>query len=492
MDAYVQQRGTSRPAVVIVHGGTWDTGGRTAFTGQFQELLTRSGYNWFAVDYRLGGLARFGDAVDDLRAAVQFVRCHARDFRINPETIALLGEDAGAHLALMLAAEAPAGVKAVVSVGGFYDLANVSSIKSRYPADLLAAASPVRQTLTRMPPVFVIHGGNDTEVPPGQADAFCTTMRSAGGSCTLTMVDGAIHRPENWWPSQWGYKAQLSTWLGARLRLAAPDHQPYTTALVKDIVYSPARGLAMDAFAPQGAGPFPAVIVAHGGGWEAGDKVTYVTPLFEPLSRAGFAWFSIDYRLTPQFRNPDQLEDIRDAVRFIRTNARRFRIDPDRIALLGESSSGQLVAQLATEGLPGVAAVVSFYGVYDFLQMMPSTGPRSPLVRLFGLTEMNDAAREVLTRFSPLFQVQRGMPPLLLIQGTADRLHAQAVVFSERLDAIGAEYEQHDVAGAPHGVENWEGHADWLGYKRVLVEWLHKTLTARPATRSDSPPRERR
>jgi hypothetical protein len=54
-----------------------------------------------------------------------------------------------------------------------------------------------------------------------------------------------------------------------------------------------------------------------------------------------------------------------------------------------------------------VAAVVSFYGVYDFLQMTPGTGPRSPLVRLFGLTEMNDAAREVLTRFSPLYQAQR-------------------------------------------------------------------------------------
>jgi acetyl esterase/lipase len=54
------------------------------------------------------------------------------------------------------------------------------------------------------------------------------------------------------------------------------------------------------------------------------------------------------------------------------------------------------------------------------------------------------------------------MPPLLLIQGTADRLHAQAVAFAERLDAIGAAHERHDVAGAPHGVENWEGHADWL------------------------------
>ena len=53
---------------------------------------------------------------------------------------------------------------------------------------------------------------------------------------------------------------------------------------------------------PGRAAPVPAVIVAHGGGWEAGDKVTYITPMLEPLARAGLAWFSIDYRLTPAVR----------------------------------------------------------------------------------------------------------------------------------------------------------------------------------------------
>ena len=70
------------------------------------------------------------------------------------------------------------------------------------------------------------------------------------------------------------------------------------------------------------------------------------------------------------------------------------------------------------------------------------------------------------------------MPPLLLIQGTADRLHAQAVAFSERLASAGATFERYDVPGAPHGVENWEGHADWMGYKVKLVDWLKHTLHA--------------
>jgi acetyl esterase/lipase len=79
-------------------------------------------------------------------------------------------------------------------------------------------------------------------------------------------------------------------------------------------------------------------------------------------------------------------------------------------------------------------------------------------------------------QFSPLHLARRGMPPILLVQGTADRLFAQAVAFSDRLSALNADYERYDVPGAPHGVENWEGHPAWLGYKQKLVEWLRRTL----------------
>ncbi len=268
LDAYVQQTGNRRPAIIVVHGGNWDTGSRIAFTGQFLELLTRAGYNWFAVDYRANGLARFTDAVDDLRAAVEFVRCHAGEFRIDPDNVAVLGEDSGAHLAVSLAAGAPSGVRAVVSIGGFYDRGGVPALN-----------------LQRMPPLLVIHGSGDTESPLSQADAFCDTVGRAGRSCELLAVEDAIHRPENWRPSQWGYKSRLTAWLGQTLGLSAANHTPYVTRLQKEIVFSPAHGLTLDAWTPPGPGPFPAVIIAHGGGWEAGDRVTYVTPVFEPLAK---------------------------------------------------------------------------------------------------------------------------------------------------------------------------------------------------------------
>jgi BD-FAE len=98
LDAYVQKHGRKRPAVIVVHGGGWESGSRVAFVGQFLEMLTRAGYNWFSVDYRLGGIRNYKDALDDLRAATDFIRCNAKRFRIDPDNFALFGEDAGAHL----------------------------------------------------------------------------------------------------------------------------------------------------------------------------------------------------------------------------------------------------------------------------------------------------------------------------------------------------------------------------------------------------------
>ncbi|NOT63252.1 MAG: alpha/beta hydrolase fold domain-containing protein [Acidobacteria bacterium] len=447
LDAYVQKRGAARPAVIIIHGGGGDTGSRIAFIGQFLELLTAAGYNWFAVDYRL---TNADEAVDDVHAALVFIRCHAQEFRIDTNRIALLGEDTGAQLALRLAQDKSLAVQAVVSVGGRF-----AQLAEALATDAL-----------------LIHGAADREVPLATAESLCQTVRR----CQVLPVEGAIHRAENWRPAQWSYKTKLLAWLNERMKLRAADHEPSVTSLRKKIVFDSPHGLTLDAYVPKGRGPHPAVMIVHGGGWEAGDRVTYATPVFAPLARAGFAWFSIDYRLTPQVRHAEQLEDVRTAFRFVHDHARRFNIDPLRLALLGESASGQMVAQLATESLEGVAAVVSFYGVYDFATRTGDLSPNSIPARLFGITQLDDEARATLRRYSPLHNAKRNMPPLLLICGTKDGLYDNHTSFVQRLEQLGARHTSVIVESAPHGIENWEGHSAWLSYKDKLVEWLRATL----------------
>ena len=460
LDAYVQQGAGRRPSIVVIHGGGLTSGSRIAHIGQILEVLTRGGYNWFSLDYRLGGRAGIDDSLADVRAALAFIRCHAKELRIDRDQLVLLGEDSGALLAARLASERLPGVIGAILIGGFYD--------------------PVPRSATPAP-LLIVHGGADDESPAEHARRYCGQIAADGGRCELVEVAGASHRSENWWPSQWQYKRAIVAWLNMLSGTRTLTHRSLPGVVLKDIVYSPSAKLALDAFLPHGPAPTAAVIVVHGGGWEAGDKVTYITPILEPLARAGLAWFSIDYRLTPAFTHEDQLLDLRQAIRFVRAGRKRFNIDPARIVLLGESASGQMVAQAATEDR-SLAGVVSFYGVYDFNAMVTDASPRSLLVRLFRRTVLDDESRAVLRRYSPLSQAHADMPPLLLVNGTGERLWAQAQAFEKRLTELGVSHEVVALEGAPHGMENWEGHPEWIVYKQRVVEWITRYV-ASPAHR---------
>ncbi len=479
LDAFVQAGSLTRPSVVVIHGGEWRSGSRVAHVGQLLELVTEAGYNWFSVDYRLAGLSDSEASLADLRSALAFIRCHARDFKIDGRRLVLLGEDSGAHLAALLAAEEPDGVVGSILIGGYYDLASVPAAAGLDRA-LLDRLTP--RVVPRMPPTLVVHGGDDTEAPPAGAVSYCDRIRAAGGQCRYVEARGASHRSENWYPSQWHYKQEVTAWLGTTAGRAGAGVRPSSGGpLTKNILFSQSTGLRLDAFVPPGASaPTPAVIVAHGGGWEAGDKVTYVTPVFAPLSAAGLAWFSIDYRLTPKATNPEQLDDLRQAIAFVRAEHRRFNIDPSRLFLLGESASGQMVTQVAAED-GRLAGVVSFYGVYDFTAMVTDASPRSLLARLFTRHVLDDESRAVMRRYSPLYQVHAGMPPVLLVNGTGERLWAQAQTYAARLEAAAVTHEVIAIDGAPHGMENWEGHPEWMTYKTRVVEWIRAQGAVAPA-----------
>ena len=119
----------------------------------------------------------------------------------------------------------------------------------------------------------------------------------------------------------------------------------------RDIEYARAgnAGLALDAGIPQTAEPCPAVIVVHGGGWVRGDRATDVAPLLQPLSDAGFAWFSISYRLmndVTQFGAG--VEDVEAAIRFVKTHAAEYRKQMGSVTALPGAT--ELLASLTGAG----------------------------------------------------------------------------------------------------------------------------------------------
>ena len=100
--------------------------------------------------------------------------------------------------------------------------------------------------------------------------------------------------------------------------------------------------LTLDAWIPDGPGPFPAVIVVHGGGFINGDKQTYVKPLFDPLKSSGFAWFTINYRLAPKVHFPVPQQDLGRAIKWVKANASEYKVDARKIALMANPRAHRL------------------------------------------------------------------------------------------------------------------------------------------------------
>ena len=128
------------------------------------------------------------------------------------------------------------------------------------------------------------------------------------------------------------------------------------TTVRRDLPYATHDGVMLsgDFYVPKGPGAHPVVVAVHGGGWQAGSRNAYQT-WGSYLSERGIAVYSIDYRLSKpgQPSYPQAVHDVIAAIRFVKHNAADLNVDPDRVALMGGSAGGHLVALV---GLAGDAA----------------------------------------------------------------------------------------------------------------------------------------
>lgn len=218
--------------------------------------------------------------------------------------------------------------------------------------------------------------------------------------------------------------------------------------------------LQADVYIPHGDGPFPAMIVVHGGAWATGTK-TQLSGIAQGLAKLGYTAAAIGYRLAPQDKFPAQVYDCQAAVRWLRANAARFKVDPDRIGGYGYSAGGHLVALLGAmddddvrePGLPADAPsarlqlVVAGGAPCDF-RLLPADSTR--LAYWLGGTpaEKPDAYRDA----SPTSYVTSDDPPMFFFHGEKDELvpvrSPQRMV--DKLKQAGVPVEFCEIAGAGH------------------------------------------
>lgn len=236
------------------------------------------------------------------------------------------------------------------------------------------------------------------------------------------------------------------------------------------------KNLELNLAIPPGKGPFPAIVVVHGGGWKSGSyKDALMNMIMMRIVKQGYVGACIQYRLTPSgARFPAQIEDCKCAVRWLRGNAEKYQIDTNRIGALGGSAGAHLVLLLGLttkeDGLEGngdlkpefaqfpstVHAVVNIFGPSDLLIGNFEPGVQPLLTDLLGGTVAEKTA--LAKQASPLTYVQAGrkIPPILTFHGTKDPIvpYVHATKLHAALDKLHSPCKLVTMEGEGHG---WGG-----------------------------------
>ena len=266
----------------------------------------------------------------------------------------------------------------------------------------------------------------------------------------------------------------------------------------RDVIYGKAGNetLRLDIFHPPGDDKTPAstraaVLLLHGGGWSAGAKEDF-DDVSLALARAGFVAFAASYRLVKDGKNayPAALDDVQRAVRWIRSRAALYGIDPEWLGALGGSAGGHLAALLGTRDTRDnsdktlakfssrVNCVVNLNGPTDLtapLDKIASEGDLNVEALLTSFIAQPLSNVEAYRAASPLFFIDRKTVPFLLAHGSDDSIVpvSQSQKFHEALQENGTCAQLVIYQGEGHGFAKPENAEDFI---RRAIDFLHENL----------------
>jgi acetyl esterase/lipase len=260
------------------------------------------------------------------------------------------------------------------------------------------------------------------------------------------------------------------------------------------LTYGPNERNDLDLFLPKDDGKSlrPAVIVIHGGAWRSGDK-RQLRNLAELFARRGYVAAAINYRLAPKWSYPAQLDDCQRAVRWLRKNAKEFRVDPKRFGAAGASAGGHLAFLLGTRevrddsdpDLKGISSkvqcVLSICGPTDLTDKRYAQAARDSdlgkiLIEFIG--KPYDEAPNLWKEASPIYHVSPDDAPTFIIHGDQDSIvpFEQSVRFAEALRKVGVEVQLVAIKGMDHGPTTPEQRDELMKAVGQALEFFDKHL----------------
>jgi acetyl esterase/lipase len=287
--------------------------------------------------------------------------------------------------------------------------------------------------------------------------------------------------------------------------LTAARAQDLSYSRKEEVIYGRKYGMALtlEVFTPKKDANGAAVVLASSGGWFS--PLDFVKPLYLPeLSRRGYTVFVVTHGSQPRFTIPEIVQDMHRALRYVRSHAKDYQIDPDRIGITGMSAGGHLSLMQGTTGKAGdpkardsvdrassrVQAVACFFPPTDFLnygkkdEEALGTGilkdfkapfdfqQLDPKTRTFERITDSEKRRAIGREISPINHVSKDCPPTLILHGDADKLVPiqQAEIMIAKLKEAGVPAELVVKPGASHG---WNGLDKDI---KTVADWFDKYL----------------
>lgn len=235
----------------------------------------------------------------------------------------------------------------------------------------------------------------------------------------------------------------------------------------------------------------PLIVFVQGSGWGPQNLYSAI-PQLSDVAHRGYVVASVEYRPSTEATAPAQIQDVKTAIRYLRANASRYGIDPQRVGIWGDSSGGHMAALVATtvgvaefattdyaDQSDAVQAVVDFYGVSDLTTMgrFPSwiehDAEGSPGSLMLGGSPLTQREKAVTQSPVTYIKPDRNIPPFLLLHGDLDVIvpFNQSVVLYDALQGAGKEVTFYKVAGGNHGWQFWSPRL-----MQIVVEFLDEKL----------------
>lgn len=269
---------------------------------------------------------------------------------------------------------------------------------------------------------------------------------------------------------------------------------PENIAVGYDVVYA-TRGIRkvhMDIFSPKikNKKPLPFVMIMHGGGWRSGDK-SMEWPTAIHLAQNGYIAATVEYRLSTEAKYPAAIHDLKEAIRWIRKNAKKLNVDSEKIAVSGCSAGGELAAFLGTTGeikgfegdgeskefSSSVQAVIDIDGIVDFADPAESGKDNDPAKPSAGKAWFGASYKDnpkIWEDASPIKYVSKKNPPILFINSALERYHAGRDEMIAMLNKLNIYSEVHIIPNTPHPF--WLFHPWFDEAMTYMINFLDKVF----------------